>query len=225
MVTNGKWTIEYIISWFAGLCGYYNWDKTDDIRLRNGTVLNYPSIVQEGNRGQPKAFIDHWLVELYGNNSIVYGVPKAANLYEPERFCSCERDMMEDASNQCAYGADINNCDVQGGMTQNLIQWLSLLWTLAELLYVDVVVGTEVTEWLVSRAVKPVLPVVRKKRQADNNNFNILVADPPIKIDKKFVPPVSLSFWYIDMRYNVTFFDPIDILLQLISFLLLISLH
>ena len=102
------------------MCGYYNWDNRDDMKLKNGKVLTYPFIL-EGSRGQPREFIEHWRVPLYSTQSIMYGVRAADTPLEPQKFCTCERDLPENVQNKCFYGADINNCDVQKGKISEVI--------------------------------------------------------------------------------------------------------
>ena len=54
-----KFILYVNISFFKGLCGLYNTNKSDDIRLPNGTVIDEPSLAN-GQRGLPKTFSKSW---------------------------------------------------------------------------------------------------------------------------------------------------------------------
>ncbi|ELU09404.1 hypothetical protein CAPTEDRAFT_223958 [Capitella teleta] len=99
-----------------GLCGFYDGIKTNDLRLKNGTLME-TSLSAE--RTHPDDFLLSWRVDMSSDESAFQGVPESVEPILAKQFCSCD----ESTSLQCGYSLDVNFCDniVGDDITEELV--------------------------------------------------------------------------------------------------------
>ncbi|KAK2187655.1 hypothetical protein NP493_158g03012 [Ridgeia piscesae] len=93
-----------------GLCGTYDWEKSNEFNLRNGSVLEQTE-KDKGKRPQPHEFILDWQVDLYGKDSIFRGVETSSEEFTLHRYCTC----VEGQPGVCGASHDISTCDIYQG--------------------------------------------------------------------------------------------------------------
>jgi hypothetical protein len=150
-----------------GLCGTYDGSKNNDIRLRNGTVINGNTYSQTldtedlGGRRHPVDFLLDWRVDIDGDRSLLQGVEPSSEPYEPPTYCECEQNA---ATSRCGISLDVNRCDT--------------------------LQGKDITEALISRA-KTFTRHRRLRKRGINDNSVVTAFDDVslINVNKNAIPP------------------------------------
>ena len=104
----------------SGLCGFYNLNKTDDLRRRNGATYDGEG---SGHGKQPKPFTSDWRARIH---EIIYrGVRR--NPFFPTTYC--ERRLKESTSlssdviiNHCSRDVIAETCDWNSGESVHAIE-------------------------------------------------------------------------------------------------------
>ncbi|XP_067939850.1 von Willebrand factor D and EGF domain-containing protein-like [Watersipora subatra] len=96
----------------TGMCGTFNGDKSEDLRMRDGSVYTGPGA---GFGQQPKDFSKHWRVGV--DESIYNGqVPAHSTTYK-KQYCSCVKPQGPAPAEEyldCQMNSDAQRCDQRG---------------------------------------------------------------------------------------------------------------